>query len=620
MNLIFKHLLIIFIFAIIAYLPSFHAPFVFDDIGGIVNNLKLKNISRVDRIWEISRTRFIPNLTFALNYRLSGLRVMNFHLISFLIHFSTAATLYLFTLRISKNSLIALFSAAVFALHPVQTQAVTYISQRSAVLAGLFYLLSLFFYLKSANNKKHLIPSLIFAAFAFISKENSFTLPFAILLTDIFFIKRDKILIKDRYILFSIYLILLIFVFALQTGLINSPQHSLAVVSRATSRQSSNITRREYLISQISVTGIYLKLLIFPVNQNFDYGLPQKIAFFDPRTIISLIPIFCLVFFAFLKKNKYPLLAFSVFFFFIALSVESSVFPIDDLIFEHRLYLPMVGFSLASGFCLYRFFTVNLFKRISKYIVMIIFITLSILTFNRNSVYRTEISLWQDTSAKSARKPRVRIALAAAYSKAGNFKEAISEYEKLLALDPGRRNLAFNNLGLIYLQLKNEEKAGQYFTQALAVNPEDPIARNNLANLHYSQNITDTALQEYQEILVLDPVNKEALRSLGYIYLNSGRLNEAISKFEEITRLPAAADVSYSELGDIYRSAGHLDNSVTAYRKALDLNTGNEGALTGLGKSYLLLGNSGQAKILFNRALKINPDNREAQTGISYTP
>src|SRR3989338_3154314 len=142
-----KYLIIIIISLFIVYLPGLHAPFVFDDIGSIADNLALKNISNVAGIWQAGTTRFITNLTFALNYHFGGLHVLDYHLLNILIHILAAVTLYFFVLKITKSSRLSFFASLIFALHPIQTQAVTYLVQRSASLATLFYLLCLNFYL-----------------------------------------------------------------------------------------------------------------------------------------------------------------------------------------------------------------------------------------------------------------------------------------------------------------------------------------------------------------------------------------------------------------------------------------------------------------------------------------
>ena len=611
----FLFISIIILVTLIIYMPGLSAPFVFDDIGGIVNNQSIKNVAALNRIWQAGTTRFVTNLSFAANYHLSGLHLFEWHLTNLTIHLLTVITLYFFVLKISKNSLISFLSAFTFAVHPIDTQAVTYIVQRAASLATLFYLLTLYFYLKSADNRIYLAVSILFAILAFYSKEISFTLPLSILLTDIFLIKRSKHKIH-RLLFFFLFLALLILTVTIQTGLIKTPRNTLTTITQTTGQHSSKISRWEYLISEISVIGLYLKLLIFPVNQNFDYDLPQKIALSSASTLISLIPITFLLLFAFLKKNKYPLLCYSIFLFFTTLLVESSVFPIEDLAFEYRLYLPMLGFSIAAGYLLYQIITIYNKKSSLKILIFILFTLLSFLTFQRNQVLSSEISLWSDTAGKSPDKPRVRMSLAAAYTKQGRLNAAIKEYENLLTLDPLHKNLAYNNLGLIYLNLKNKDKAEEYFKQALNEDPKDIVAANNLANLVYQNGNKEEAISQYNKIIEISPGNLEAHRSLAYIDLTSGKIEEAIAGFEQISGLPDATDISFSELGDVYRSNNNLPQAIIAYNQALNLNTRNELALIGLGKTYLLLGKNMEAKSAFSKAFKINPRSPDALSGL----
>lgn len=414
-------LFIILFLGVIIYSNSFDCPFHFDDKPNIVNNEIIKDVSDVKAIWNLSQTRFIPYYSFALNYHFNELNVWGYHLINLIIHLINACLIFWLTFLIfsspairkhpiAKHKMsIAFFTSMLFISHPLATQSVTYLVQRIASLAALFYLLSLALYVKgrlSDNNNfpKYLIfaGSIISALLAMLSKENAFTLPFAIILFEIFFFqtKRLKISLKDYRIILPlagllgfILFVLFKFSFSILDPHLPNPVNDFRM-----------ITSFNYLLTQFGVILKYIQLLILPINQNLDYDWPLANHFFEIRTFLSFLALLMLVLLAIFWFKKNRILSFGIVWFLLTLSIESSIIPLDDLIFEHRTYLPSFGFFLIICSGIY----VILWKKY-KLIAISLFVLIiganSYLTFERNYIWKDEFTLWSDVIAKSPIKP-----------------------------------------------------------------------------------------------------------------------------------------------------------------------------------------------------------------------
>jgi protein O-mannosyl-transferase len=210
----------------------------------------------------------------------------------------------------------------------------------------------------------------------------------------------------------------------------------------------TQISRWEYLVTEMRVIVTYIRLIILPVNQNLDYDYPVYHSLFTPSVFLSflfLLSIFGLGVYLLLRGMKnnppspaahYRLIGFGILWFFITLSVESSIIPIVDVIFEHRLYLPLVGAfaGITTGVLI-----VAKRLRIEKIVIptlALMTLVFSGVTYARNTLWKTEISLWQDVVEKSPNKARPHNNLGFAYASQGQRDGAIAEYQTALRLKP----------------------------------------------------------------------------------------------------------------------------------------------------------------------------------------
>lgn len=542
-------LLIIICAGVAVYSNTFKAPFVFDDGMYIENDPIIRSFHYfaapgearelpagpdfTPGVKQAFKTRPVGFLTFALNYRFGGLNAAGFHLFNLLIHLLNAILVY-FLLAITfrtrpdekgktSGQAIAFFTALLFTVHPVQTQAVTYITQRFASLAAFFYLSSILLYKSSCDalkkDKKALFyaSSLFSAVLAMLTKEISFTLPLMIALYDLFFLEGPTGKRAKR--LAPFFASMAIIPIRLASGGLQESMETLAL--------SAGVSWRDYLFTELRVIVMYIRLLLFPAGQNIDYDFPVSHSLFEGRVFFSFLFLFgmaLLAIYLFYRSKKdenkfhFRVISFGIFWFFITLSVESGLVPIGDFVFEHRLYLPSAGFLLAlatAGF--------PLLDRMKKYRLLAFGMPLSILlvfgaaAYERNGIWRDPIKLWEDTAHKSPAKFRPHNNLSVYYGKAGRYSEAIRESETALALAPDNSGI-YLNLGGYYEKMGIYDKAAQEFTMAGKLQPGDYRAYEELGNIDEKEGRLENAVKEYQEALALAPANTEIHNDLGIAY------------------------------------------------------------------------------------------------------
>ena len=544
------HLLLIAGLAILCYANTFHVPFVFDGLDQIHDNPVvhgLANFFRNNSGYAYNKNRFVCFFTFALNYQFGGLDVAGYHLVNLAIHIASALLVYALvlltfrtpwfqdeaqgsrfkvqgepsTLNAQPSTLIPLVVALLFALHPVQTQAVTYIYQRLASLGTMFYLLALVLYVlarlkagvpspesrvqgpRSQSKSRSFSPPLLVAGsvlaaiLAMKTKEFSVTLPFIALLYEFSFFRggwRRRLAWLAPLLLTIPIVPLGVFLPGLSGAPGASPAakasgHLLAVASQQF-RLQTTLPRWDYLLTQFRVIVTYLRLLVLPVDQNLDYDYPVYSTFFTPPVFLSfllLAGLFALAVYLYWRSRKtgspaYRLIGFGILWFFVTLSVTSSVIPIYDVIFEHRLYLPFFGAAVAVVMSI-----APLFERFSRIRGSAVPVLLAVLvisgfgfaTYLRNQVWESKITMWQDVVQKSPEKVRPYNNLGASLNEAGRFPEAISVLSRALEVRPDHAE-AWYNLGRAYMLSGRYGQAIAPLEKAIRFKPDYPDAFVNL--------------------------------------------------------------------------------------------------------------------------------------------
>ncbi|MSM41413.1 MAG: tetratricopeptide repeat protein [Geobacter sp.] len=563
------HLLLIVAIGLFAYSDSFIVPFVFDDRWTIVTNPQIRDLSRFftdPAIFAAFPRRFLGFLTLALNYRLGGLEVAGYHAVNLALHLATALLLYRFCgllldLRSAGAScatrLAMLLPPLLFVAHPVQTQAVTYVTQRFSVLATLLYLLSCTLYLSFRRRREAGIPlrrlgpwyggALLAGLCAMFAKEIAFTLPLAICLLECALFRGT---LRQRLCRLGPFLALLS-VIPLLTLLSGGHEQELAVLGGA-SAASSLPTRDAYLTTQPAVLVTYLRLLLLPVNQTLDYDFPLYRSLLAPKVLAGIglaAALLAAAAMLFRRSMKEPSedgtpfarqAAIGICWFFLTLAVETIV-PLADVINEHRLYLPSIGMALVAGAA-----AGALAERFSPRPVIaaavVIVLLLAIATWQRNLTWGDELLLWSDAAAKAPGKARPHYNLGVVLSRRGLLDAAESEFRAALAIDP-RHARARYNLGVIRASRGEYAAAQSDYEAALALDPALAEAHNALGSLRAATGNLAQAIASYREAIRLDPSLADARNNLGAALAADGKANAAIVEIESAVRLnPENAD------------------------------------------------------------------------------
>ena len=680
------HIACIVFLIIIVYSNTLNAPFQWDEGMFLINNPIVKDLhyfaspsdAKGFELYSGLVNRYIGYLTFALNYKIHGFSVEGYHIVNIAIHVANAVLVYLFvllTLRtpffagssIKQNDrYIAFFSSMLFAVHPLQTMAVTYVFQRFVPLAAFFFLLSLTAYIQSrlseGRRQRFFYYSIAFisAVLAMKTKENAFTLPLVITLFEFCFFADS---IKNRA--WRLAPILLTIVIVPLTLMSTTGGHQLDPGAYG----AKAFSRSDYLFTQFRVIVTYLRLLFFPVNQNIDYDYPVFKSFFDPQVILSfmfLSALFGLGTYLVLRTEKktgtegkglkaegqglktevkelrskregqnsvlaaqslsrspqssalspaFRLIGFGILWFFITLSVESSIIPILMLINEYRVYLPSVGASIAvvAGAFLIKE-KVQSLKTGRVIVVLLVLVTaaLSVATFLRNEVWGDRIRLWEDTAEKSPEKATVHFSLGAAYRAHNMPDKAMEQYLIAIKLGPDYAE-AYNNLGAIYQARNMPDKAMEQYLIAIKLKPGFVNAHFNLGLIYQARNMPDKAIEQYLIAIKLEPDYAEAYNNLGIIHQALNMPDKAIEQYLTAIKLKPGFAEAYNNLGAIYQTRNMPDKAIEQYLIAIKLKPGFADALLNLGRVYYQTGQMENARTELTAYLKIRPGDQRAQ-------
>ncbi|HUJ18697.1 MAG TPA: tetratricopeptide repeat protein [Nitrospirota bacterium] len=636
LNRPFIHGALLVLIGLAVYSNTFSVPFQFDDPSNITDNPIVRDIGSFLKWEAATQPRSLTYFTFALNYRLHGTGVAGYHIVNLAIHIINALLVYWLIslcfrtppLRQSlprlPASTIAFFAALLFISHPVQTQAVTYIVQRLASLAALFSLASLTAYLKwrladsepeaSRGRWAWYALSLFCAVLAMKSKETAFTLPLLIVLVEFLFFAGNR---RRRTALLLPFLFTLVIIPLSMLKHGSTAGELIGDVSAAT-RLATDLTRSDYLLTEFTVITTYLRLLFLPMNQNLDYDYPVYRSLLVPEVAVSLLLLASIVAGALFllrqeRRRTSPgrLVAFGILWFFVTLSVESSVIPIADVIFEHRLYLPSVGFFLSLTTALFwgaeRLKSRWAFSERALVSFLAVAVVLcGVLGFRRNMIWQTETGMWEDVIQKSPEKARGYNGLGLAYLDGAQYEAAARALTTAVSLYPTYGS-ALNNLGSAWYHLGNLDRAVEAQTKAIAVEPNNAVFRDGRGVSLTAMGSYDRAIEDFTHAIALDPAYAKAYHNLGAVYHREGLYLQAIEEYTRAISLAPDNDVFYTNRGLAYAQSGDTQRALEDYSHALHLNPKAVYAYSGRGEVYGRLHHYDEAIADFTRAMSLDP-------------
>ena len=579
----------------LSYSNSLSCSWHLDDIINILTNtrLHLNVLSMPDIVntffaYPTDPGRFyrpVSCLSFALNWFLSGNKVSGYHIVNISIHLLTTFFLFKSTLLLHKSPrlkgkycgselTISALATLLWAVNPVQTQAVTYIVQRMASMAALFSILGLYFFISyriKATNQKEKIAYITLIIISFFlamgSKENSIIFPFSILLIEFIFFTNSAHFIKKRWLpIVGIILTVCFFSYILAGknifGVLNGYQHR-------------TFTLPERLLTESRIVCWYLSLLFYPsiTRLSIEHDIQLSTSFFVPvSTSLSLTFLLILFISSSLGFRKHPIPAFAILFFFLNHIVESTFLPLE-LIFEHRNYLPSLFLFWPLAI-----FMVHLLNNYKKQIIMHSFLiicfsllvcSLAIGTYIRNQVWYSEKSLWSDAVIKAPNSMRALLDLGYTYEQENDLATAVTLDRKALGkksptLEKFTVN-AYNNIGNIMRKMGRYQDALFWLNKGLEIEPKNDNILFVKFMVQQAEGNSVEAKKTLNLLLTYFPHNRRYLIDYANIEINEGSPDKAMETLHKALSITAPSDPSYWQ---ILLSLALAANKIHQFQKA----------------------------------------------------
>jgi tetratricopeptide (TPR) repeat protein len=331
-------------------------------------------------------------------------------------------------------------------------------------------------------------------------------------------------------------------------------------------------TRISSLLTQVKVMAAYIRLILVPVNQNIDYAYPFVKTFSDPSLLASILFVGAALYSALRWFARYPLTAFGVLWFFITLLPESAVITLGDPMLEHRLYMPMAFFSVSLAATLYYLVKDGRFRAFVA-LMLAAAACYSVMSYKRNDVWRSELSIWNDVIRKSPMNAR-----------------------------------AYNNRGHLYEDMGETEMALADYNAAVSLAPKYPPARGSRGTLLYKRGDVDGALADYDVALRADSNDYLTYCNLGAIYIQKGEPDAAIGNLDKSIAINPHYDKAFNNRGVAYMDKGELGKAIADFDKAIWLNGDYPEAFDNRGMARLRGGEFDAAIADFDAALRIEPN------------
>ena len=524
--------------AYLVYAPALSGPFVFDDRSLPYHEQDFPNALR---FW-IRGVRPLLMFSYWINYQFSP-QPFGFHASNVLIHVLNSLLVFSIVRKLlqpgSSQGLLPAFAAAVFLLHPIQTEAVSYVAGRSESLSVLFFLagFAIFLYRRPpAASWQVSIAVLVFFGAAAATKEHTLMLPALLLLTDYYWNPGFSFSgIRQNWRLYVL----------IALGAAGGLAFVAGILTRANSAGFGlkEFTWYQYFFTQCRAFFVYLRLLAFPAGQNLDWDYPVSRNILDHGAIFGLAAILLLAAAAIYFRRRYPLASYGFLVYLLLMAPTSSFVPIKDPLAERRLYLPMIGMLLVVTAALAR---LRVDRRKLAAALCAILAVLAVAAYRRNQLWASDIALWEDAARKSPEKQRVHFQLAHTYYANGRCRDAVAQYAEAARVQKPDYGLLVD-WGLAYDCADEPEAAVAKLQEAAALEPQAHV---------YSQ--------------------------IGMVYAKRSRWPEALEALAQAENLDPNYPVTYYYRGGVRAKTGDFAGAVADYRHALALDPLMEPARDGL--------------------------------------
>jgi tetratricopeptide (TPR) repeat protein len=638
----------------VVYANSLVNGFVWDDRALVNDNRFIREWRFLPKVFttnlfggaghEAIFYRPVQTLTFMIDYRLWGLRPFGYHLTNLLLHLGCTILVYMFVARVAAWR-TAMIAGLLFAVHPLQTEAVAYVSGRADSLAVGFGLLSLLLYINAQAAPRDVpwrVGSLAAFAVALLSKEMAMVFPALLILYDLLFDQprsRSDLLarLRRRYLPYLGVLALYGLVRHLSVGL------------RGFSSEVSRTSLFERGLLVLKVFGEYLLLLVAPRNLHMERTVTIPSSLFEWPILGAAALLMLLAGLGAWAFRRNRSITFGLLWFFIAFLPISNLIPLNAEMAEHWMYLPAIGLFLTVALGVETLERQGRGWLVTAPLVAVILL-FGGLSIRRNLDWKDEVTFYELTlkaSPESSRmyenlglalmernqyeraieafKTAIRLApgaykhylgLGSVYRKMGRLEEAIEQYRIALVFRPGS-GLLHLALGQIYMQMGQEEKAITEFEQASDFLPPSIVADITLGERLFKAGQDLQAIGAYQRALAGIPLNVEVRNKLGLAYARSGQVEQAVKEFQEALRIDPTSWLSRNHLGIAFLRMKRYSEAAQQFEHAVTLVPSYAEAQNNLGIAYTRLGRFKEAEAAFRRALEFRPGSEEIKKNLA---
>ena len=680
---------ILVIITIIVYTNSLSNGFVYDDRSLITDNylfryhFTAKTFFNSDYFKYTGELSYRPLCTLSLliDYLLWGLNPVGYHIQSLLWHILNVVLVYLFALNLinvvvafmrrscgrtgilpvqwtDKNiypsninhRLTAFFSALLFAVHPINVEAVTPITFREDPIFTAFYLIAFIAYLKffdESNFPKEnrfdksnpynvirwkravfLTIGLVSFFLSLLAKEMAGSLIILMLVYNFLIGKSNKQKNGNRRLMsvpIFLYIVVLCIYLVIRFVLLKNPAEEKIMPPGGSYLQNVFIT--PFIIIR------YISLLFFPIRLSAEYTIDYSNGFPIVITLLSVIGLILILLILFFLRKKEPVITFSGLLFFITLLPVMNVIPTSNLMAERFLYLPSIGFCVLVSYIMvsrgriYASLTEEMpyssreFTRtIIKFIFLIaIVLVYSFLTVKRNTVWKNDFVLWSDTVQKATHSPRAHFGLGRALEEKGEVDKAIGEYKKAIELYP-LYYFVYNNLGVVYMKIGEEENAINCFNKAIEIKKNYAQPYGNLGEIYYTKDDLNLAEDYSKNAIKYDKQFSLAYNDLALVYVAKNNFSEALTNSLRAVELESNNLAFRNNLATIYKGMKDFNKAEKELQYILEKNPSSYGANLNLGLVYAEKGDEIKAESYLKKAIEIDDINWQGHfnLGILY--
>jgi len=604
--------------AVAAYHNSFTGPFIFDDKLSILENPTIRHLWPV---WETLSPphrggatvegRPLINLSLAINYALGRLDVRGYHALNLIVHTLAGLTLFGVVRRTLQQpklrerfgkaaNELALATALLWIVHPLQTESVTYIVQRAESIMGLFYLLTLYCFIRGAESPRPRLWNVLgvaACALGMASKEAMVSAPLMVLLYDRTFVSGSlrEAWRRRRPLYLGLAGTWVLLGFLLDVSLGNA----------LTSARSRGDIWWKYLLTEPGAVLHYLRLSLWPHPLILDYsGWPMAMTW--TSVLLPTLVVVALLGATVWACKKNLAWGFLGAWFFCILAPSSSVVPTDCPAYEHRMYL-----SLAAVVVLVALGIHELLGRRGLAVLLAAALGLGFLTVQRNEDYRSELAIWSDTVARRPNNVRAQANLGLALANAGRLPEAVARYEQVLQWAPDYADVHLN-LGNALFDLGKAPDAMRHYEEAIRLNPDDPVSYYDLGNALSKLGQVKEAIDRYNQALDLRPDYADAHNNLGLLLAAANEMPEAIEHYKLALRFkPEYPDAHYN-LGTALLQAGSVPEALVQLQQAVRLNPDDPNGRCNWGIALFQAGQVREAIEQLRQGVRLRPDYPDA--------